>query len=260
VNFVSQLADRHSFWEQWHPYVLTRKGILGADLLDDAIVIDMASSAVSIAELRSRTVGAVVSHLELGTTAQEVVGEFLIDDRLDHLGFRIHAPMDVYLEALPLLAADLGWVLEGTKRFAPSAWFQDRVGASAEMAQVWLGTDDAVFQLELFDIHMPVGGDRSVNSAAARHVLADPSRRPPDALSWPPFGSDDIWHYGVLVASIADVAVIHDALMEDSSDLAFRNDEVVANLWHGSHHTKVAGGSPAIEIEFLAYLDDWSDV
>lgn len=259
MNIVSQLAERHSFWERWHPYVLTRKGIAGTELLDDAILIDMASSAVSIAELRSNRVDSVVSHLELGRTAKELVGGFLVDDRLDHLGFRIHAPLDVYLEAIPLLAAERGWSLEGSKRFAPSAWFQERVGASAEMAQVWLGTDDAVYQLELFDIHTPIGGDRSANSASARYVLEDPNRRPPDAQSWPPFGVDDIWHYGVLLDSTTDVGIVHETLMEDSSGLAFRNEEVVVNLWHGSHHTKVAGGSPAIEIEFLAYLDDWSD-
>lgn len=260
MTIVSQLAARHSFWEQWHPYVLTRKGVAETALLDEAILIDMASSVVAIAELRTTRVGSVVSHLELAESAQEIVGGYLLDDRLDHLGFRIHAPMDVYLEAMPLLAEDRDWVLEGSKRFAPSAWFQGRVGASAEMAQVWLDTDDGVIQLELFDIHNPIGGDRSQNVAAARRVLEQPNRPPPNAQSWPPFRFDDIWHYGVLFDSISDVAVVHDTLKADSSDLEFRNEQVVTNLWHGSHHTKVAGGSPAIEIEFLAYLDDWSEL
>ena len=56
----------------------------------------------------------------------------------DHLGFRIYVPMDVYMEVLPLWTAGLGWELMGTKRFAPSARFQDRVGGGAEMAQVWI--------------------------------------------------------------------------------------------------------------------------
>lgn len=260
MNLISRLAQRHLFWEQWHPYLLNRKGIARTDLLDDAILIDMASSVVSVAELGSKRVGPVVSHLGLGRTARDLVDGFAVDEQLDHLGFRIHSPMDVYFEAIPLLAEELGWEIEGSKRFAPSAWFQERVGASAEMAQVWLGTDVGLYQLELFDIHAPSGGDPSANLAAARHVLEESNQPPPGALSWPPFRSDDIWHYGVLFDSIADVAVVHAAFMDDASDLTFRNDRVVANLWHGSHHTKVAGGSPSIEVEFLAYLDDWSDV
>ena len=251
---VDRFVDRFPFWRTWHPYVLARKGLATDAELSRAIEIDIASSLVSVNELRTAGVSDVVTRLSLPSG-------FLLyraGDALDHLGFRIHTPMDVYLEVLPLLVEEQGWALGGTKRFAPSRRFQERVGATAEMAQAWVEADGVVVELELFDIHAPPSGERAAISEAAA-LLGNGEI--PGATQWAAFAVDDIWHYGVRLAGLPQVEELHAALVRvQNGSIILKNQEVVVNLWHGSHHTKVAGGEPEIEIEFLAYIDDWSTV
>ena len=178
---------------------------------------------------------------------------------MDHLGFRIFVPMDVYMEVLPVWIAALRWELMGTKRFAPSARFQDRVGGGAEMAQVWIRAPAGPFQIELFDIHTPLEGDSAHLATVAAELLNQPEVCP-RARAWEPFMTDEIWHFGVLLGSTDDVAAAHRELSvtaRSGGDLFLHNEDVVINLWHGSHHTKVSGPGRQIEVELLSYVDDW---
>ncbi len=73
---------------------------------------------------------------------------------------------------------------------------------------------------------------------------------------------DDIWHYGIRVASGDDVSRLHErfrVLVEADPNYRLRSTEVVANRWHGSMHTKLASRDAGVEIEFLSYEVDWTD-
>ena len=70
---------------------------------------------------------------------------------------------------------------------------------------------------------------------------------------------DDIWHYGVTLASAGLVRDLHErllALANRSDRYSLRNTTVVTNLDHGSVHTKVSNHDLALEIEFLSYAID----
>ena len=69
----------------------------------------------------------------------------------------------------------------GVKRFTSSANFQDRVGAFAEMAQVWIDSGAQIVELELFDIHRAVSAeperfDRVRTGRDTRRLLAEAGR------------------------------------------------------------------------------------
>ena len=249
---------RFDFWQRWHPHVLHSKGMSTSETLWNGLLIDVASSLVAVAELSSTLVVDLIEDLGLPPLVSDDILSRSTERRADHLGFRIYVPMDVYMEVLPLWTVGLGWELLGTKRFAPSARFQERVGGGAEMAQVWIETPEGLFQIELFDIHTRLEGDTALLATIAAELLKDPEACP-GARSWVPFTTDEIWHYGVLLGSTADVGVVHRQLSEAASkgDLLLHNEEVVINLWHGSHHTKVSTLGRKIEVELLSYVEDW---
>lgn len=259
IDIASVVGERYPFWRQWHPFVLKSKGVDGELALLDAISVDIASSLIAVDALRTGRAPDIVSQLGLSHGTESTIAACLAGQGLDHLGFRIHGPMDVYLEGLPAWVAEKGWTITGLKRFAPSARFQQRVGSTAEMAQVWLEIDgDRTVELELFDIHTVPAGDRKAMAAAASGVLRD-GVGGLSAHDWVAFVTDDIWHYGVLLEKLDDVDRVHAALVgEASPGIALQNESVVVNRWHGSHHTKVAGDGHDIEVEFLSYIQDWS--
>jgi hypothetical protein len=174
-----------------------------------------------------------------------------------HLGFRIAEPLDIYLEGVPIWAGRLGADFVGTKRILASEHFQDRVGAFVEMAQVWLGYRGREIELEVFDIHSPA--DIAPDAPSARRSdVSRVSAQDRDMLRLRLVG-DDIWHYGVTLASAVLVRDLHEkllALANRSDRYSLRNTMVVTNLDHGSVHTKVSNHDLALEIEFLSYAID----
>jgi len=251
--------NRFDFWRRWHPYVLHSKGMTSSESLWNGLLIDVASSLVAVDELSSALVVELIEDLGLPPGVSHDILSRVAERRADHLGFRIYVPMDVYMEVLPLWTAELGWELVGTKRFAPSARFQERVGGSAEMAQVWVRTTEAVIQIELFDIHTRLEGDSAVLATMSADLLKQPEDCP-GARSWAPFDTDDIWHYGILLSSTDDVTAVHrelSAMVRGGNDLVLHNEEVVINPWHGSQHTKVSRPGRRTEIELLSYMDEW---
>jgi len=189
------------------------------------------------------------------------VAEAVLDaaDQADvaHIGFRIGEPLDIYLEGVPIWADRLGADVVGTKRISASETFQDRVGAFVEMAQVWLGYRGREIELEVFDIHSPADSAPDAPSARRSDVFRV-SAQDGDMLRLRLVG-DDIWHYGVTLATAGLVRDIHERLlaMANRSDrYSLRNTTVVTNLDHGSVHTKVSNHDLALEIEFLSYAID----
>lgn len=176
---------------------------------------------------------------------------------VSHIGFSIAEPLDIYLEGVPIWADRLGANVVGTKRIPASEHFQSRVGAFVEMAQVWLGYRGRELELEVFDIHCPpdIG---SVALSSRRAVMSEMSALDSDMLR-SRLAGDDIWHYGVTLASAGLVRDLHERLVElasRSDRYSLRNKTVVTNLDHGSVHTKIFNHDLALEIEFLSYAID----
>jgi len=174
-----------------------------------------------------------------------------------HIGFRIAEPLDIYLEGVPIWADRLGADVVRTKRIPASEHFQDRVGAFVEMAQVWLGYRGREIELEVFDIHSPTDIAPEAPSAR-RSEVSVVSAQDRDILRLRLAG-DDIWHYGVTLASAGLVRDLHESLLalaNRSDRYSLRNTTVVTNLDHGSVHTKVSNHDLALEIEFLSYATD----
>lgn len=259
IEDLGRFQQRIDLWQRWHPHVLRCKQLEGRDAIWDAVMIDIASSLVVVGSMKTTKATDLVDELSLDEDVTADIRARTIGDRVDHIGFRIGTPMDVYFEVLPTWVESAGWDLKGTKRFSPSARFQERVGSPVEMAQAWLGTPDGQIELELFDIHQAHGGDVSALGKMSAELLSQHGPYPP-VESWEPFRADEIWHYGILLDTTDDVALVHGDLTREvihRADLGLRSDDVVVNLWHGSHHTKIAKVGGGLEIEFLSYVDDW---
>jgi hypothetical protein len=257
-------AERLAFWRRWHAYVLDRKGCRTDDDLLDCIAFDRVVAIAAARDLSVRRPDELLEHFFDGHAALRAdVSAKVDEDIVNHLGFRIREPLDMWLEGLPRWAPRLDVGVVGTKRFTSSAAFQARVGAFAEMAQIWLDVGGQVVELELFDIHHavhtdPAHFDRVRAGRTTRELVAECGSDELLAL----VHDDDIWHYGMRVASGVDVTRLHErfrALTDADPNYRLRSDDVVANRWHGSVHTKLANRDAGLEIEFLSYNVDWAD-
>jgi hypothetical protein len=196
-------------------------------------------------------------HIDLHDDVVAVADEQLVN----HIGFQIREPLDVWLEGLARWAPRLQLDVVGVKRFPASQAFRDRVGAFAEMAQIWIRQDDTTVELELFDIHRPnparTGQIGHVGSPCNTRALL--AAAVPDVLR-SVLADDEIWHYGVRITSEAAVERLHGQfglLVGDDERFRLRSERTVANLWHGSVHTKLTNLELDTEIEFLTYQVDW---
>jgi hypothetical protein len=257
-------TERLAHWRRWHAYVLDRKGCWTDDDVLDAIAFDRVVAMAGARDLCARRPDDLLDHFFEGHAAHRAeVGAVVDEDIVNHLGFQIREPLDMWLEGLTRWAPRLDVAVVGTKRFTSSATFQARVGAFAEMAQIWLDMGEQVVELELFDIHHvsqpdPRLFDRVRAGRDTRQLIAECGTDELVAL----IDDDDIWHYGIRVASGDDVTRLHkrfQVLTAADPNYRLRSDDVVSNRWHGSMHTKLANRDAGVEIEFLSYNVDWAD-
>lgn len=257
-------TERLEHWRRWHAYVLARKGCRTDDDALDAIAFDRVVAVAAARELYGRSPGELLDRFFDGHAALRADIDAVADeDIVNHLGFQIREPMDMWLEGLARWAPRLDIAVVGTKRFTSSATFQARVGAFAEMAQIWLDMGGQVVELELFDIHHasqpdPRLFDRVRAGRTTRRLMAECGSDELLAL----VAGDDIWHYGIRVASGVEVTSLHEqfrVLTSTDPDFRLRSADVVSNRWHGSMHTKLANREAGLEIEFLSYNVDWMD-
>ena len=254
-------VERFAFWQKWHSYVLGCKGLGSEEELRDAInhdrIVASSSASTLFGGLTSRSVvgDLFADQLAMRDDVISVVDEAAVN----HLGFQIHEPLDVWLEGLALWAPHLECEVVGVKRFTASEAFRARAGCFVEMAQVWLRRDDVVIELELFDIHRPnptipsLEGITPSDGTWMALSAASPVLR--SVLK-----GDDIWHYGVRIANEAAVEQLHErflALVDRDRRFRLRTEQTVANPWHGSVHTKLTNLELDTEIEFLTYRVDW---
>jgi hypothetical protein len=259
---MTDWAEQVAFWQRWHSYVLGCKGIDSEEELRAAIDHDLVVAASAAGTLLS------------GLTSRSSVNELFADQytirdevlavtdeaKVNHLGFLIHEPLDIWLEGLSLWAPRSECEVVGVKRFTASDGFRERVGSFVEMAQVWLRRDGAVIELELFDIHRTNPTIPTVDGIS----LGDGIRRTVSAVSpavlRPALDGDDIWHFGVRIEHESAVEHLHErflALVERDHRFRLRTPQTVANPWHGSVHTKLANLEADVEVEFLTYRVDW---
>jgi hypothetical protein len=258
-------TERLAHWRRWHAYVLDRKGSRNDDDVLDAIASDRLVAVAGARDLCVRRPGELLDHFFDGHDELRAEVDALADeDIVNHLGFQIHEPLDMWLEGLARWAPRLDVTVVGTKRFTSSAAFQTRVGAFAEMAQIWLDVGGRVVELELFDIHRAFRADRELLDRVragrdTRQLIAECGS---DELLALLNDVDDIWHYGIRVASGVDVSRLHQrfqVLVEADPNYRLRSSDVVANRWHGSMHTKLASRDASLEIEFLSYEVNWAN-
>jgi hypothetical protein len=230
----------------------------------EAITFDRVVAMAGVRDLCGRRPGELLDQFFDGHAALRATVDAVADeDIVNHLGFQIREPMDVWLEGLARWAPRVDVAVVGTKRFTSSATFQARVGSFAEMAQIWLEVGGRVVELELFDIHHAIRPDpglfdRVRAGRSTRRLMAECGSDELRAL----IDDDDIWHYGIRVASGADVTRLHEqfrVLTAADPNYRLRSDDIVANRWHGSMHTKLANRGIGLEIEFLSYSVDWTD-
>ena len=152
--------DRLTHWRRWHSYVLGRKAIYTQAAILDAIAFDRAVAVAAARHLCGQRPDDLLDRFFEGHATLRADVEAVADeDIVNHLGFQIREPLDIWLEGLAHWAPRLDVGVVGVKRFTSSASFQSRVGAFAEMAQVWIDTGTEVVELELFDIHRAASAD-----------------------------------------------------------------------------------------------------
>jgi hypothetical protein len=240
-------VERREFWRRWHSYVLARKGITDDDALRAAIRDDrVVALAVARALLSSLSTRALLGEffLDRADVLDDVVA-VADEDLVNHIGFQVREPLDIFREGVALWAPRLDLDVVGAKRFTASEAFREQVGAFAEMAQIWLRRDDLTVELELFDFHRPnPRGTAARQPDGLRSLLAD----------------DDIWQYGVRITNEAAVEALHERFLlvtRDDARFRLRRDQPIANPWHGSIHTKLMNVELELEVEFLTYQVDW---
>jgi hypothetical protein len=180
---------------------------------------------------------------------------------VNHIGFQIREPLDIWLEGLAVWTPRLQFDVVGVKRFTASQAFRDQVGAFAEMAQICIRQDDTTVELELFDIHRP----KPARTGQLEHVGSTDRTRALLAAAVPDVlrsvvADDEIWHYGVRITNEAAVEQLHEQfrlLVNEDKRFRLRSERTVANAWHGSVHTKLTNRELDTEIEFLTYHVDW---
>ncbi len=121
-------AERLEFWRRWHSYVLDRKGIADDAALRAAIDHDR---VVALAATRT---------LLAGLTTRALLREFFADradvhddvvavadeELVNHIGFQVREPLDVFLEGLAHWAPRLDLDVVGAKRFTASEAFREQ--------------------------------------------------------------------------------------------------------------------------------------
>jgi hypothetical protein len=260
---IPDAAERLAFWQRWHAHVLGCKAVADPAALRAAIqhdrVVALAAARTLLSGLTTRVLllDFFADHRDLHDDIVAVADERLVN----HIGFQIREPLDVWLEGLAQWVPRLELEVVGVKRFTASSAFRVQVGAFAEMAQIWIRQDVMTVELELFDIHRPnpartgqLGHLGSINDTRALLAAALP-----DVLR-SVVADDEIWHYGVRITTADAVEQLHERfrlLVRQDQRFRLRSERTIANAWHGSVHTKLINLELDTEIEFLTYHVDW---
>lgn len=188
----------------------------------------------------------------------------LIDNRIYHLGFECHEPLDLLLYGLEHWLKRsrelIGLEIQVTsfQRFPASVEFQRRVGAFAEILRLWIRVQQRELMLEFFDIHRPVPPRPLVVQETAEGedlwdaMQSQAGHRIRTALQ---LSQDPIWHYALQISTPAQVSEIHTRLstfVESHVGFRLAYPAVVENHSDGSVHTKIINVARKLELELVA--------
>jgi hypothetical protein len=257
-----------------HTLLLDRKNIRRKRELIQVIKVDLDKLAHALLEVKENHSATVLAEF-FGEVPvdQSAIAARLAEDRIYHVGFEIHEPLDLVLygiehwirEARHTLGASMR--VRHFLRFPASPAFQKRVDAYTEIMRIWLDVNDRTLMLELFDIHRPVDSDLAAGALPVKHrnfqgLFSDPVPGHTERMERL-FGDDDIWHYALHVRRPADVTELHaelEALARRDSLYFLPYAAPVHNPHDGSFHTKVvhraSGSAGRMELEFVTHAGD----
>ena len=257
-----------------HRELLQYKSIGSKRDLIQAIKLDLDKLTHALLEVRETSAISVLTQFFDGTElGAEKIAERLAADRIYHVGFEIHEPLDLILYGInhwiensrQTLGVEMR--IRDYLRFPASAAFQCRVGAYTEIMRIWLDVDGRELMLELFDIQRPCG-DSIADAPKLVHrnfnglfhlddFLNGHDKRVSDL-----FASDEIWHYAFSVNNPRDVLELHaewQELAARHSDFFVPYAEPVDNPHDRSFHTKVIRRSGRAEtrkeLEFVTHFN-----
>ena len=123
---MSAWAERHGLWQRRHAYVLACKGVEGEEgLRPRSAAMYCRPSAVAKTLFDGLTSRDLVCELFDDQVAlRDDVLAVVDEDAVNHLGFQIHEPLDLWLEGLPRWAPRFECEIVGVKRFTASEAFR----------------------------------------------------------------------------------------------------------------------------------------
>jgi hypothetical protein len=255
-----------------HTELLDRKNIRRKRELIQVIKVDLDKLAHALLEVKENSPAPVLEEFFGGSPVDRSgICARLAEDRIYHVGFEIHEPLDLVLYGIE------HWIREATHalgasmrvrdflRFPASPAFQKRVGAYTEIMRIWLDVNDRTLMLELFDMHRPVDAGLASGALPVKHrnfqgLFSDPVAGHAERMARL-FGDDEIWHYALHVRHPADVTELHaelQVLAAEDAGYFLPYSAPVHNPHDGSFHIKVvhrAGGAAGrMELEFVTHF------
>ena len=253
-----------------HSESLARKNIRTRYQLAQAIALDLDKLTHALVEVKENSAERVLRRLVGKSAIREDIGERLSDQRIYHVGFEIHEPLDLVLYGIEHWirqsnrVTGAGMRVGNVLRFPASPAFQKRVGACAEIMRIWLEVRERVLMLELFDIHRPVdsflGSAPKLTHRNFDSLLQDGDADAHDTRLASLFAGDSIWHYAFYVRKPVDVIELHaelQILVAADSRYVMPYSAPIHNLHDNSFHTKIIkdGEDPAQRLEFEFVTD-----
>jgi hypothetical protein len=270
IRAVNHLSDELL---RSHGELLAHKNIHRKQQLIQVIKLDLDKLAHALIEVKDNGAMPVLrrffEHSAMDPTA---IRGRLSSDRIYHVGFEIHEPLDLVLFGIRHWIEKSTWALGAHMRikeylrFPASEAFQTRVGAYAEIMRIWLEVDGRILMLELFDIQRPADAmlagaprltHRNFHGLFRQH---DPDTEHRERLARL-FEPDRIWHYALNVRQPSDVVALQEELQTlaaHDSNYSLPYKAPVHNPHDGSFHTKAVRRREAdshLEIEFVTHYE-----
>ena len=257
-----------------HGPLLALKNIRTKRDLIQAIKLDLDKLTHALLEVKENRAPAVLQKffVDAPVDRSAILGR-LANERICHVGFEIHEPLDLVLHGIDRWIAH-GNSTEGSNmrvknflRFPSSKAFETRVGAPTEIMRIALEVEGRGLLLELFDIHRPADDAIAAGPAAPRHRNFAPLARGEEADAdhdqrlTDLFSQDAIWHYALHMRNADDVVATHrdlQALAAAHPAYRLAYAEPVPNKHDGSFHTKILRPATAtadrLELEFVTQI------
>jgi hypothetical protein len=258
----------HALWQRYEAQ-LAVKHIHSEPDLYYSLCCDYAKMLHGLMEIQSLDVDRVLSDFfaDHASSIPPILAN-VEDHRLNHLGFEVYVPLDLWLHQMDewtsRLSRSLGQPIHLDKaiRFPSSQALQKRVNASVEILCLWIRVGERVLMVELFDIARSVKAvlphdDGQIHRYDSEILLTGEQvfGRHQQAMTHL-FENDAIWHYAIHVENRQTVLQLHEEFRLLSAEqpryhLAYETP--VHNRHDGSFHTKIINLIKSLELEFATH-------